>query len=82
MIMKKIKIKYYAILREQRGLSQEKITTDCPTPRELYADLKLKHNFSLPENMMKVSINNAFTDWSAPLADGDSLIFIPPVAGG
>lgn len=80
--MKTIHVKYYAILREQRGLSQEEIATDCPTPRELYADLKLKHNFSLPEKMMKVSVNNAFADWATPLADGDSLIFIPPVAGG
>jgi molybdopterin converting factor small subunit len=32
--------------------------------------------------MLKVAINGEFTDWSTPLADGDEVVFIPPVAGG
>ena len=31
---------------------------------------------------LKVAINDEFRDWHAPLADGDCVVFIPPVAGG
>jgi molybdopterin synthase sulfur carrier subunit len=27
-------------------------------------------------------VNAEFSDWSRPLADGDEVVFIPPVAGG
>jgi len=29
-----------------------------------------------------VAINEAFADWSQPLAEGDTVVFLPPVAGG
>jgi molybdopterin converting factor small subunit len=32
--------------------------------------------------MLRVAINNEFRDWSTPLAEGDAVVFIPPVAGG
>ena len=32
--------------------------------------------------MLRVAINTEFGDWSAPLSDGDAVVFIPPVAGG
>jgi molybdopterin converting factor small subunit len=31
---------------------------------------------------MKVAINDEFSEWNSELADGDSVVFIPPVAGG
>jgi molybdopterin converting factor small subunit len=32
--------------------------------------------------MLKVAINAEFGDWAQPLAEGDTVVFIPPVAGG
>jgi molybdopterin converting factor small subunit len=29
-----------------------------------------------------VAVNDAFEPWEAPVCSGDSLVFIPPVAGG
>jgi sulfur-carrier protein len=29
-----------------------------------------------------VAVNTEFGEWSQPLADGDAVVFIPPVAGG
>jgi len=29
-----------------------------------------------------VAINTEFREWTAPLVDGDAVVFIPPVAGG
>ena len=36
---------------------------------------------SAPEHL-KVAVNTEFADWSRPLAAGDTVVFIPPVAGG
>jgi len=32
--------------------------------------------------VLRVAINAEFREWTAPLADGDAVVFIPPVAGG
>jgi molybdopterin-guanine dinucleotide biosynthesis protein A len=79
---KRIKIQYYAILREQAGRSDESIVTSASTPRDLYDELKSRYPFSLAPEMLRVAVNSEFGDWSQRLADGDSVVFIPPVAGG
>jgi len=79
---KKIHIRYYALLREQRGCSDETIQTDAQTPLELYTYLRQQHRFSLDANLLKVSLNNSFESWNSPLKNNDTVVFIPPVAGG
>jgi molybdopterin-guanine dinucleotide biosynthesis protein A len=79
---KHIKVQYYALLREQAGRSDEALETAARTPRELYEELKARHPFSLAPEMLRVAINAEFGEWTQPLADGDSVVFIPPVAGG
>lgn len=79
---KPLRIGYYAVLREQRGLSEETIESDAPTPAALYADLKAAHGFTLEASQLKVAINDAFVPWETPLAAHDQVVFIPPVAGG
>jgi molybdopterin synthase sulfur carrier subunit len=32
--------------------------------------------------MLKVAVNEEFAAWDQPLAGGDRVVFIPPVAGG
>jgi molybdopterin-guanine dinucleotide biosynthesis protein A len=79
---KRIEVQYYAILREQAGRSAESIVTGASTPRELYNELKSRYPFSLAPEMLRVAVNAEFGEWSQRLADGDSVVFIPPVAGG
>jgi molybdopterin converting factor subunit 1 len=79
---KEIQIQYFAILREQRGLSEESLTTTAETPRSLYEELKVLHQFSMDMESLKVVVNEEFSDWDSPLNKGDSVVFIPPVAGG
>jgi molybdopterin-guanine dinucleotide biosynthesis protein A len=79
---KHIKVQYYALLREQAGRSDEALETVARTPRELYEELKARHPFSLAPEMLRVAVNAEFGEWTQPLADGDSVVFIPPVAGG
>jgi molybdopterin-guanine dinucleotide biosynthesis protein A len=79
---KRIKVQYYAILREQAGRSDESVLTGAGTPRDLYNELKSRYPFSLAPEMLRVAVNAEFGEWSQRLADGDSVVFIPPVAGG
>jgi len=75
-------VQYFAILREQRGVSQEKLTTGAVTPAALYEELRARHHFTLPGDRIRAAVNDAFVDSSAPLHEGDRIVFIPPVAGG
>jgi molybdopterin-guanine dinucleotide biosynthesis protein A len=75
-------VRYYALMREQAGRSEESIETSAATPADLYAELKSRHAFSLPREQLKVAVNSEFSDWSRILRQGDAVVFIPPVAGG
>jgi molybdopterin converting factor subunit 1 len=79
--MKTIRIEYFAALREYTGLSSEEIATDAQTVDQLYAELDGRHAFPAI-GQLKVAVNDEFGDWQTALADGDSVVFIPPVAGG
>lgn len=80
--LKEIQVQYYAILREERGVSGETLTTASATPRHLYADLSEQYGFTLPVERLTVSINNEFQSWDTTLHARDTVVFIPPVAGG
>lgn len=75
-------VQYFALLREQAGRREESVQSSAATPRELYAELAGRHGFSLGPDHLKVAVNDEFADWSRPLAAGDAVVFIPPVAGG
>ena len=79
---RRIRVQYYALLREQAGRSEETLETDARTPRELYDELRARHPFTLGPEVLRVAVNAEFGEWSQPLAAGDSVVFIPPVAGG
>lgn len=80
--MRNIQIHYFAILREQRGLNEESLETAASTAADLYEELRARHGFSLPLARMRVIVNDSFVDWAHALADGDRVVFVPPVAGG
>jgi molybdopterin converting factor small subunit len=77
-----LKIHYYALMREQAGRSEETLDTFAATPADLYGELLARHGFTLTREQLKVAVNSEFSDWSRPLAAGDAVVFIPPVAGG
>ena len=80
--MPNISIEYFAILREQRGVSREKLQTDAVTPADLYQGLRAQYGFTLPGDRVRAAVNGAFVESAEPLRDGDEVVFIPPVAGG
>jgi molybdopterin converting factor small subunit len=80
--VKTVHVRYFAILREERGLEQETISTAASTAADLYGELRALHGFTLPPSRLRVAINDDLEPWSATFQDGDALVFIPPVSGG
>jgi molybdopterin-guanine dinucleotide biosynthesis protein A len=79
---KRVNVQYYALLREQAGRRDEQLVTSAQTAEQLYAELSRRYPFTLAPQLLRVAINTEFREWSAPLAEGDTIVFIPPVAGG
>jgi len=80
--MPSVSIRYFALLREQRGLAQEQLATGAPSPAALYEELRARHGFTLPADRVRAAINGEFAAPGAALREGDEIVFIPPVAGG
>lgn len=81
-VEKTISIEYFAILKEQRGQAREHIVTTAETPRELYAELRSRHRFSLGCEALSVAINEEFASWDTNLKANDRVALLPPAAGG
>ncbi|HEX2789368.1 MAG TPA: NTP transferase domain-containing protein [Steroidobacteraceae bacterium] len=80
--LRRLRVRYFAVLREQAGRSTEELETQATTPRELYEELRRRRGLTLAPEFLRVAVNDEFGDWRSPLADGDTVVFLPPVAGG
>lgn len=80
--MPKVCVRYFAAFREQSGLNEEAVATDAPTAAALFEELRQRHGFTMEAAMVRVAVNQEFRPMDAPLADGDEVVFVPPVAGG
>jgi molybdopterin-guanine dinucleotide biosynthesis protein A len=80
--LRRLNVRYFALLREQAGRGSEAVQTAARTPRELYEQLQRERGLQLAPQFLRVAVNDEFGDWQQPLADGDTVAFLPPVAGG
>ncbi len=81
--VRQIHVRFFAILREQAGASTLTLDTAAPDAATLYAELQQRHpGLTFPASLLKVSVNERYTGLTTPLAAGDRVVFIPPVAGG
>jgi sulfur-carrier protein len=81
-VKKTVHIQYFALLREQRGLGEERVATEASTAADLYEEIRRRHGFTLPAARLRVAINDEFESWASTVRDGDAIVFIPPFAGG
>lgn len=79
--MTRVRVEYFAILREHAGRSSEELETPAGTVADLYDELTRRYGFPRM-GTLKVAINDEFGEWQSRLTDGDCVVFIPPVAGG
>jgi molybdopterin converting factor subunit 1 len=81
--VRQIKVRFFAILREQAGTAAVDLDTAAPTAADVYAELQRRHpGLVFPVTLLRVSINERYATLDTPLASGDRVVFIPPVAGG
>lgn len=77
-----VRVLYFAVLREQAGLAAEEVITAADTPATLYAELAVRHGFTLAADRVRAAVNDQYVPATHPLHGGDEVLFIPPVAGG
>ena len=77
-----VTVRYYAQLKEEAGRSQESLETSAGTIDALWAELAIRHGFTLDAKLIKAAQADEFCPWDAPLAPGALVVFMPPVAGG
>ena len=78
-----INVLYFASLADEADCHEETVTVPQSTSlTELYEQLRQKHRFSRPQSELRVAVNDYFTKWTDDIYEGDSVVFITPVAGG
>ncbi|WP_440455272.1 MoaD/ThiS family protein [Psychrobacter sp. ASPA161_9] len=78
-----INVLYFASLADEANCQQETVSVQQSTSlTELYEHLTQKHRFSRPQTELRVAVNDYFAKWTDQINDGDSVVFITPVAGG
>jgi molybdopterin converting factor subunit 1 len=80
-----VRVLYFAGLRDAVGIAEEvvELPPDVRSVRAL-ADYLARHNrvFAERRSHVRIARNEAFAAEDEPLADGDVIALIPPVAGG
>jgi sulfur-carrier protein len=75
-----VNVRYFALFRERAGRDEERIETSASTVEALYAELQPR--LGLDPKMVRAAVNGEFVESGHSLAEGDEVVFVPPVAGG
>ena len=84
----KVKVLFFASLREQLGLASEEV--EIPNSASTVAGLRLHlmkrggawHDVLADMKVVRVAVNQDMAAATAPLNPGDEVAFFPPVTGG
>lgn len=78
----KLRMLYFASLREKTGIEHETIETNASSLADVYEQLNEKHRFALPFSAMRCAMNGEFVSWQQAPKENAEVAFIPPVSGG
>jgi molybdopterin synthase sulfur carrier subunit len=78
----RVRVLYFASLRDAAGRDGETLDVAAMTLAQLYDDARARHGFEFPRERLRVAIDGAFSNWDTALHDGAEIAFIPPVSGG
>lgn len=78
-----INVRYFALFRELTGRNEEAVLVEGgATAGRVYRKLAETYAFPLGLEDVRVAVNDEFASFEQPLAEGDRVVFIPPVSGG
>jgi molybdopterin synthase sulfur carrier subunit len=80
--MIRVRVLYFASLRDAAGLAQEDVQTEAPDLAALYAELQARHQLPFAQRQLRVAVDGDFVGWATPLRDRSDVAFLPPVSGG
>ena len=80
--MTKLTVLYFASLRDAAGVASEEVESDARDLCGLYSELKARHGFSWPTEILRVAVQGEFAKWDDAPSEGSEVAFIPPVSGG
>jgi molybdopterin synthase sulfur carrier subunit len=80
--VKNLTVRYFALFRERAGTGEESLVLDAATAGDVFAAVAERHGLGEPAGHCKVAINDVMADWRSAVADGDTILLFPPVAGG
>jgi molybdopterin synthase catalytic subunit len=81
----KLRIRYFARLREIAGRSDQTITLEAAsaTVADVFDAIATEHGeLADLRAHVRPAVQREFADWQTPVCDGDEIAFIPPVSGG
>ncbi|WP_078628634.1 molybdopterin converting factor subunit 1 [Streptomyces sp. NRRL F-2664] len=79
-----IELLYFGILREQLGVHRESVSMAAgATVGDLVQDVGVRHpRFAYAGGRLRIAVNEEFAKHEQVLRPGDTVAFIPPIAGG
>ena len=81
-----VTVRLFAAIREALGSEQIELTlVEGATPEDAWAALirlDAKGDLVARRRNLAAAINRKYAKFDTPLADGDEVVFIPPVSGG
>jgi MoaE-MoaD fusion protein len=78
-----VRVRFFARLRELAGIEIEVLhVAPGATLADAYVASRARHPALPPGESVRAALNQEFADWTAQVANGDEVAFIPPVSGG
>ena len=77
-----VRLRYFASLRDRAGMDEERIETSATDLADLYRQRDTELGLGWPLEHLRVAVNGGFAEWTRAPAEGDEIVFIPPVSGG
>lgn len=77
-----VRIRYFAALRDHSGRAEELWQTTETSAASLFEQVKQRYGFALQSEHVRLAVNGQYCVWDTVLAEGDEVVFVPPVSGG
>ena len=80
----RVRVRLFADLREAVGGTELELElAPQATPGDAWSALVARHPLLAPRrSSLATAVNRRYAGWDQPLAEGDELVFVPPVSGG